>query len=404
MTGIKVAASLFAFALAVGACSGSEEPTTSSPPTPPETSASPEPDQKEPEPSLEDLEVTLEPVAEGLDAPLLVTSAGDSSGRIFVVEQGGTIRIVQDGDLIPTPFLDISDRLVAGGEQGLLGLAFHPDYEDNGRFFVNYTDLNGDTIVARYSVTRDPNVADPGSEGVLLQVAQPFANHNGGHLVFGEDGYLYVGLGDGGSGGDPMGNGQSLGTLLGKLLRIDVDSGIPYGIPDDNPFAGRDDARPEIWAYGLRNPWRFSFDATTQDLWVADVGQNEFEEVNHTKAKAGLNFGWNAMEGRNCFAEPECDEGGKVLPVTGYSHDAGCSITGGHVYRGSESPSLEGVYVFGDYCSGTLWGIDASATSFVEPSELAQTELSVSSFGTDEDGELYVADIAGGAVFRVVAE
>lgn len=345
-----------------------------------------------------------EVVADGFNAPLLVTNAGDASERLFVVEQTGAVRIIEDGAVLPEPFLDLSDRIVAGGEQGLLGLAFHPDYGANGRFFVDYTDTNGDTVISELSVSGDPDRADADSERVLLHIDQPYANHNGGNVIFGPDGYLYIGMGDGGSGGDPEGNGQDLSTLLGKLLRIDVDSGDPYGIPQDNPFVDDTDARPEIFAYGLRNPWRYSFDAATGDLWIADVGQSEFEEVDHVGAgRSGMNFGWNVMEGPNCFTEEGCDTSGLVLPVSGYSHEEGCSITGGHVYRGPGSPALRGVYVFGDYCSGTLWGLDARATSPVEPTALLEYGSSVSSFGLDESGELYMTDIATGEVLRLSA-
>jgi glucose/arabinose dehydrogenase len=350
----------------------------------------------------------LRPVATGLEAPLAITHAGDGSGRLFVVEQGGGIRIVQDGSLRSRPFLDLSDLTEASGEQGLLGLAFHPDYEANGRLFVNYTDNDGDTVVAEYRTDEDdPGSADPESARPLLRIDQPFANHNGGNLVFGSDGYLYIGMGDGGSAGDPQGNGQALDTLLGKLLRIDVDSpagGRPYGIPADNPFVGRAEARPEIWAYGLRNPWRFSFDEETGRLWIADVGQSLLEEVNRVPAdRPGLDYGWNVLEGTQCFASEGCDKTGRVRPVTQYSHDFGCSITGGHVYRGSRFPELQGGYLFSDFCSGTIWAVDATGPAPQRPTELLQTESSVSSFGVDENQELYLTDLASGTVYQVTA-
>ena len=381
-------------------------------------SATPEtrPDASTPEPSENDdrsrrprsfdpqkVRLELEPVAEGLEAPLGLTHAGDGSARLFVVEQTGTIRIVDDGSVLDGPFLDVAEAIVAGGEQGLLGLAFHPDYRRNGRFFINYTDVSGDTVVAEVQTSDDPNRADEGSVRPLLQIDQPYANHNGGQLAFGPDGYLYIATGDGGSGGDPQGNGQNTEALLGKLLRVDVDSGDPYGIPDDNPFV-RDGGAPEVWAIGLRNPWRFSFDSETDDLWIADVGQGDFEEINRSRPdRDGLNYGWNVMEGTQCFEGGGCDRTDKVLPISGYTHDLGCSVTGGYVYRGVDSPALTGGYIFGDYCSGTIWGVDARATSFTVPVELLQSDLSISSFGLDEDGELYLTDLNEGRVFKVTA-
>jgi glucose/arabinose dehydrogenase len=351
------------------------------------------------------VELQMDVVAQGLESPLGITYPGDSSDRLFIVEQGGTVRVLDRGELLPEPFLDVSDLVVAGGEQGLLGLAFHPDYGNTGRFFIDYTDLAGDTVVAEYTVSEDPDVANPDSARVLLRIDQPFANHNGGNLMFGPDGYLYIGTGDGGSAGDPQENGQDLSTLLGKLLRIDVDGRAgdeAYGIPPDNPFVNEPDARPEIWAYGLRNPWRFSFDRQTGDLWIGDVGQSAFEEIDHTgRGIGGVNYGWDVMEGRDCFTEAHCDRDGLALPVTGYSHDEGCSVTGGFVYRGSNAPALDGGYVFGDYCSGSIWVLDAGAEGFVEPVQVASTSSFISSFGEDEDGELYMADLAGGEVVRL---
>ncbi|MGH2698687.1 MAG: PQQ-dependent sugar dehydrogenase [Actinomycetota bacterium] len=378
----------------------------------PETS--PEPASPEPSPTMsksarvrpfdpERVNLELEPVAEGLDAPLGVTHAGDGSERLFVVEQTGRVKILSDGEVLEEPFLDVGEAIVAGGEQGLLGLAFHPEYERNGRFFINYTDVNGDTVVAELRTSRDPNVADEGSVRPLLQLDQPFANHNGGQLGFGPDGFLYIATGDGGSGGDPEDNGQDTNALLGKLLRVDVDSGDRYGIPEDNPFRGGGGA-PEVWAYGLRNPWRFSFDSETDELWIADVGQGDFEEINRTQPdEAGLNYGWNVMEGTECFGGGDCDRSDKVPPVSGYTHDLGCSVTGGYVYRGSDFPSLDGGYIFGDFCSGTIWGIDARTRGFTEPAELLQSDLGISSFGVDEDDELYVTDLNEGRLMRVVA-
>ena len=345
-------------------------------------------------------------VATGLQSPTAIVNAGDGSGRLFVLEQPGRIRVIEDGQLLAEPFLDIGGEISSGGEQGLLGLAFHPRYDENGRFFINYTDPAGDTVVAEYRVSSaDPNRADAGSERVVLRVPQPYRNHNGGGLAFGPDGYLYISLGDGGAGGDPEENGQDLGTLLGSLLRIDVDSGDPYGIPEDNPFVDEEDARPEIWAYGLRNPWRFSFDRDTGDLWIADVGQNVWEEINFQDAASngGENYGWDVMEGAHCF-EPEsgCDTGGLVLPVLEYDHDQGCSVTGGYRYRGSKIPGLEGTYLFGDYCSGQIWGASGAGVDWTSQ-PLLSSGIRISAFGEDETGELYVADHRAGTVYRIEA-
>jgi glucose/arabinose dehydrogenase len=355
-------------------------------------------------PSIEDIAIELRAVVSGLENPLLVTHAGDGSGRVFVVEQIGRIRIVRNGRAVADPFLDISGLVTAGGEQGLLGLAFHPDYANNGRFFVNYTDSNGDDVVAEYGTSSDPDRADDSSGRVLIEIDDPFSNHNGGHLAFGDDGYLYVATGDGGGGGDPLESGQSLNTLLGKLLRIDVDStsgDFPYGIPPDNPFVDRADARPEIWAYGLRNPWRFSFDAG--DIWIGDVGQSALEEINRMPAhRAGLNYGWNTMEGDACFDPPsDCDRKGLVLPIATYTHDRGCSVTGGYVYRGDEFRSLQGVYFFGDYCSGFIWAVDAAGGATREPRIVLESNHSISSFGVDAAGELYLTDISSGEVLQI---
>jgi glucose/arabinose dehydrogenase len=358
-------------------------------------------------PDLAGVELELVPVASGLEAPLYATHSGDGSDRVFVVEQTGAIRIVTGGRVLAQPFLDLGDAVVAGGEQGLLGLAFHPGYAHNGRLFVNYTDLHGDTVVSEYRRAPGNDLrADPASERILLAIDQPFVNHNGGGLAFGPDGYLYVATGDGGSAGDPLGNGQALDTLLGKLLRIDVDSGGSgaYGIPPDNPFVGRDDARAEVWAYGLRNPWRFSFDAGTSTLWIGDVGQSEAEEINRAPAATGgLNYGWNLMEGRGCYQPPEgCDRPGLEKPIATYGHAEGCSVTGGYVYRGSRYPALRGAYLFADYCSGTIWGLDAAGPSPQDPVELLSTERALSSFGLDREEELYVTDLASGELLRVV--
>jgi glucose/arabinose dehydrogenase len=356
-------------------------------------------------PSIADVKIGLRRVASGMEAPLLVTNAGDGSDRLFVVEQVGRIRIVTGGRVSRDPFLDISDIITAGGEQGLLGLAFHPNYGNNGRFYVDYTAANGDDVVAEYRASSDPDRADPSSGRILLEINDPFSNHNGGNLAFGDDGFLYVATGDGGGGGDPLESGQSLNTLLGKILRIDVDASspaLPYGIPADNPFVDTDGARPEIWAYGLRNPWRFSFDSS--DIWIGDVGQDSLEEIDRMPAdRGGLNYGWNTMEGDACF-DPStgCDRKGLVLPVATYTHDHGCSVTGGYVYRGEKFASLRGVYFFGDYCSGFIWALDATGESTRSPRMVLESNHSLSSFGLDEEGELYLTDISSGEVFQVV--
>lgn len=335
-------------------------------------------------------------IADGFRRPLFVTHAGDGSGRLFVVEQDGTIRIFANSTTLPNPFLDIDEQVGSeSNEQGLLGLAFHPDYENNGFFYVNYTDNNGDTMIVRFTVSGDPNMADAASQKILLQVDQPFPNHNGGYLEFGPDGTLFFGLGDGGSQGDPNGNAQSLQTYLGKLLRIDVNSGDPYGIPPDNPFANGG-GLPEIWAHGLRNPWRFSFDRVTGDLYIADVGQNQWEEVNFVPAGAssGSNFGWDFMEGSHPFEGTAPD--GLVAPVAEHDHSGRCSITGGYVYRGQSLPAWQGVYLYGDYCSGEIFGLVQNADGTWESRLLYDTSFSITSFGLDEGGEIYVVDRSGG--------
>jgi glucose/arabinose dehydrogenase len=344
-------------------------------------------------------------VVKGLQKPTYLTHAGDGSGRLFITEQVGRIRIVANGRLLPEPFLDITSLVGSrGSEQGLLSVAFHPQYPRNGYFFVNYTDRDGDTVVARYRVSADPHLADPGSGTVLLTVDQPYANHNGGQLQFGPDGYLYIGMGDGGSAGDPQNNGQRLDTLLGKLLRLDVDSAYPYAVPPDNPFRARPDARPEIWAFGLRNPWRFSFDRATGDLYIADVGQNAYEEVDFQPAQSrgGENYGWNLMEGNHPYGRgrPSPD---LTVPVAEYAHaEGGCSVTGGYVYRGARLPDLNGFYIFGDYCSGLTWTLRRAETGEWERHLFLRTNLRISSFGEDEAGELYVVDHAG-AIYRLEA-
>jgi glucose/arabinose dehydrogenase len=351
--------------------------------------------------------LVLQPFAAGLDSPISLTNAGDGSNRLYANEQAGRIRIVEvDGTLRPQPFLDITDRISSGGERGLLGLAFHPDFERNHRFFVDYTAKDdGHTVIAEYTAADDGLSADPGSERILLTVDQPYANHNGGQLAFGPDGDLYIGLGDGGSGGDPQGNGQNTQALLGKVLRIDVDAdpagGKAYAIPADNPFASGGGA-PEVWAYGLRNPWRFSFDRDQGDLYIADVGQGSWEEIDRqpSDSRGGENYGWNVMEGKHCYDSDSCDPSPYVPPIAEYSHDQGCSVTGGYVYRGTQQPDLVGIYVFADYCSGIVFTlqVDEGTTT---PKVVAQTELGITSFGESENGEIYAVDQRGGGVYHV---
>lgn len=343
-------------------------------------------------------------VATGLERPLYATNAGDGSNRVFIVEQGGIIYIMQDGTLLETPFLDVSAWVSRdANERGLLGLAFHPNYAENGEFFINYTNKEGNTVIARYTVSADdPNVADPNSAQVILGIDQPYANHNGGDIAFGPDGYLYIGMGDGGSAGDPQGNGQNPDSLLGKMLRIDVDSEAPYGIPADNPFVNDAAYKPEIWAMGVRNPWRFSFDKLTGDLYIGEVGQNQWEEVDFIPAgQGGLNLGWNIMEGTHRYSgEPVPD--GLTGPFYDYSHSIGCSVTGGYVYRGSELPELQGVYFFADYCSGTIWSSYRDTSGAWQTNVFMESRLTVSSFGQDEQGELYVVN-HGGTVTKLTA-
>ena len=331
-----------------------------------------------------------------------VTNAADGSGRLFVVEQAGRIRIVRDGALVDRPFLDITAKVASGGERGLLGLAFHPGFPTDPRFFVDYTDLDGNTVVAAYRVSAgDPDVADPASEDVLLHVDQPFPNHNGGAVVFGPDGMLYIAFGDGGSGGDPMGNGQRLDTLLAKILRIDVDKPPPagstahYSIPADNPFVDQAGAKPEIWLYGLRNPWRMRFDRATGDLWIGDVGQNAWEEIDVARAGVGgLDFGWNRTEGFHCYSPPTgCDQTGLTPPVAEYGHDLGCAVIGGVVVRHPADGRLDGGYLFGDACSDRLWVIDPAGDGQRDPVLIKHMGRTVSSIGEAEDGAVYATSL-----------
>lgn len=363
-------------------------------------------------PDVGSITLSLEAVVEGLDMPVFVTHAGDGSHRLFILEKVGRIQLLQDGRVADAPFLDITGQVSLGNEQGLLGLAFAPDFATSGRFFINYTDRSGDTIVARYTVAADdPNRADPASATQILKLDQPAPNHNGGMLAFGPDDMLWIGAGDGGAANDAFGNGQNPTALLGKMLRLDVttDSEAAYTIPADNPWidAGWNgqDVADEVWAVGMRNPWRYSFDRRTGDLWIADVGQNRLEEVNFVPAGSpgGLNFGWPIMEGNSCFHSPDCDPRGLVLPVVDYPHEGHCSVTGGYVYRGTAVPAWEGVYFYGDFCSSVVWAIAPDGDGGWSNAEIARTDLTLSSFGEDEAGELYVTDMRDGVVYRMVS-
>jgi glucose/arabinose dehydrogenase len=376
--------------------------------------------------------ISLTLVTDALTSPVLATHSGDGSGRIFIVQQSGQILIYQSGALLPTPFLDISSMIINGGERGLLGLSFPPDYANRGYFFVNYTRAgDGATVISRfYRSLADADIADPTSEEIILVVPQPYSNHNGGHLAFDPvEGYLYIGLGDGGSAGDPLGNAQNPTSLLGKMLRIDVLSTSlpitpsptpspyqlhfplasvhrlsPYIVPETNPYVGVEGYREEIWALGLRNPWRFSFDAETYDLYIADVGQGTREEINFQlhSSSGGENYGWNVMEGSICYNSPTCDISGLVLPVMDYDHSLGCSVTGGYVYRGSTITDLQGIYLFGDYCSGRIWGLRFTGTEW-EHIQFLDASFRISSFGEDELGNLYVFGYDTGEMYLIVS-
>ena len=354
-------------------------------------------------PTVDEVELTA--VATGLSLPVHLTApVGDP--RLFIVEKVGRVRIVANGLLLGDAFLDLSGLVSNGSEQGLLSMAFHPDYSTNGYFYAYYTDTNGATQVVRYTVSDNANVADPASAKVILTLSQPHSNHNGGLITFGPDGMLYIGLGDGGSGGDPDGHGQNLGTLLGSLLRIDVDSGDPYAIPTDNPFVNDAGALDEIWAYGLRNPWRYSFDPEQGAIYIADVGQNNWEEINvASDMVGGVNYGWNIMEGTSCLNAASCDESGLHQPILEYATGSeGCAVVGGFVYRGDAINGLNGTYFYSDNCSGWIRSFDLE---FGETARLLQWDLgnigNVLSFGQDSDGELYVLS-ANGNVYKFVPD
>jgi glucose/arabinose dehydrogenase len=359
--------------------------------------------------SLPPLSLTLQQVASGLEFPVFL-SAPDGDARLFIVERAGRIRIVENGSLLATPFLDIQDRTSTDGERGLLSLAFHPQYETNGFFFIYYTNLDGDITIERLRVAAgNRNAADPASRVVMLAIAHPvFSNHNGGLLSFGPDGFLYAGTGDGGGAGDPSGNAQNTNSLLGKLLRIDINIAAPaYAIPPDNPFAGQAGRHGEIWAYGLRNPWRYAFDAAASLLYIADVGQVQREEIDIAPAaQGGINYGWNIMEGTQCFNSASCNQGGLHRPAFEYAHGTnnanGCSITGGYVYRGSAIPALVGQYLFSDYCGGWLKSVRRTDGSVSAPVDWAIPQVgNIASFGQDGHKELYMLSQTGG-VYRIV--
>jgi glucose/arabinose dehydrogenase len=347
---------------------------------------------------------TWQVVSSGFSKPVDLDHAGDDSGRLFVVEQSGVVRVLDNGILRDVPFLDIQSRVgSSASEQGLLGLAFHPNYEENGFFYVNYTDLQGNTVISRFLVSdENPNLADAESEFRLLSILQPYPNHNGGSVVFGPDHYLYLGLGDGGSGGDPENNGQSLNSLLGKILRIDVDQGEPYAVPEDNPFYSGG-GLPEIWTYGLRNPWRIAFDRLTGDLYIGDVGQNQWEEINFVSANSsgGENFGWRFFEGSYPYQGQPPENVQLVPPIAEYGHDQGCSVTGGVVYRGQKFLNWQGIYIYGDYCTGNVWGLLREADATWKQMLLFENMGQISSFAEDEIGEIYLIDHNGSVLTLV---
>jgi glucose/arabinose dehydrogenase len=361
------------------------------------------------------VKLALHRVGEAFVTPVLLTEPPDGSGRVFVVEQEGRVRLLTPGALDHPTYLDLRPVVRSGGERGLLGLAFHPKFAKNGRLYVYFTNRSGGIVVARLTASpAGTDRVDPGTLRPVLLIDNPAPNHNGGMLAFGPDGYLYAGTGDGGGAGDPFENGQNTFSFLGKILRIDVNAGGAgnghgaYGIPPDNPFIGLSTHRPEVWALGLRNPWRFSFDMKTGDLFIADVGQDDWEEIDHEPAggPGGVNYGWSRMEGRHCFPprKGKCDK--YTQPVAEYGHSFGCSVTGGYVYRGKTIGALDGVYLFGDFCSGAIWGLwpDKRREDGFRMRRLLETRLAISAFGQTQDGEVYVLDHRGGGVWRIVPE
>ncbi|MHB9003542.1 MAG: PQQ-dependent sugar dehydrogenase [Coriobacteriia bacterium] len=403
-------------------CSRSSEPTVVERPEKPAEETTTPPTTGD----LAAIDVMLEPLAKGLEQPLFVAEMPGSPGRLVVLQKTGRAVLLENGTATTSPFLDLSKRVSTSSEQGLLGLAFSPDFASNGRFYINYTDSDGSTVVARVTAPGDHTRADPDSEQELLRIEQPYANHNGGCIAIGPDGMLWIGMGDGGSGGDPDGNGQNPNALLGKMLRIDVGesgrapTGEPYGIPADNPYADpptEEAGFPEVWAMGLRNPWRFSFDRTTGDLWIGDVGQSAWEEIDFVAAPVGkqspavatpgkpVNFGWNRYEGNHTYpgGETVTDVPGFTRPVIEYDRAAGQSVTGGFVYRGTAYPALVGVYLYADFGSGRLWGARRGAHGALENVELLDTGKQLVSFGELADGELLVVDFAG-EILKVTAK
>lgn len=370
------------------------------------------PPAEEPTPTpLAQLTLTLEPVATGFDQPTYVTGTGDGSGRLIVLEKTGRAWLLTGGQRSDTPFLDLSGVVSTTSEQGLLGMAFEPGFDGKGSVWVDYTRADGATVISSFAVAGD--TADPASEKVWLTIPQPYANHNGGMIAFGPDGYLYIGMGDGGSGGDPQGNGQNPSALLGKLLRIDVTPpaggtrATAYAIPADNPFAGQAGWAPEIWALGLRNPWRFSFDRKTGDLWIGDVGQNLWEEIDFQPASStgGENYGWNRYEATHPYPPDSAPAAGDfTMPVLEYDRQTGQSVTGGYVYRGSAQPAFWGTYFYADFSVGRIWGLQRTVHGAIQTQLLTDIDGLISSFGEDDDGELYVVDYQGGTVYRMVAQ
>lgn len=396
-------------AVSLSATSGSSSPTPTGTTTAVETaSATVEPSAI---PSEDPPSLALELVAEGFERPTFVTHAGDGSGRLFVVEKQGRVLVLAGSLVLPEPFLDITDRVdSSANERGLLGLAFDPDFARNGLVYVTYTRAGGSVTLSAFStgVGRVPG-GTAHDERVLLEIAHPRSNHNGGMIAFGPDGYLYLGTGDGGGAGDPDGAGQDLSTLAGKILRLDVGEAAlgRVSAAAENPFLGVEDARPEVWALGLRNPWRFSFDRLTGDLWIGDVGQDRFEEVDFQPATGGggENYGWSTFEGESCFRPPiGCVADGLTAPVHQYEHGPGCSITGGYVYRGRIIEALRGAYLFGDYCDDRLFALVRGASGELRVVEVGRAPETLSSFGEDEAGELYAISDGGGAVWRIVSE
>ncbi len=382
------------------------EPTPEGADPEPDPTATAEPESERDHGRLQQIDLDLELFADGFVQPTDLVAATDGSDRLFVVSRIGLILVVEDGVVREEPLLDIHEQIEhAMVEQGLLSMALHPDFAENGYFYVYYiTHGDEDTMVSRFQLSEDRRIAVRESETPILEVEQPHYSHNGGNLKFGPDGYLYIGLGDGEDPGDPHGNSQNPGTLLGSILRIDVDGGDPYAIPPDNPFVDDAEARDEIWAYGLRNPWRFSFDPETGDMYMVDVGQWAVEEVNLQPADStgGENYGWPIMEGDQCWEADECDKEGLTMPVATYENPSqGCAIIGGYPYHGQAYPELEGIYFFGDWCSGRIWGLENVGGEWVKE-ELIHSDLMINAFGLDHNGEIYALNFEeGGGVFRI---